>query len=278
MELRTKFLHRRHSGDDLIVQHIRVKAAQADALDAFDLGGFLDQLHQAGAAVSAVAGQADGRQHHLFIPGSSQAAQFLQDAFFVAAAHRAAGTWDDAVGALAVAAILDLDKGTGVFGELIHGQFFKLFALPVGADVHHPLVLAVQHAGHIGQNGMAVAGAGHHVGFLDLGGLLGKGLRVAARQHRNGTGILALGTAQPFAAFLVAEIGHGAAVDNVHVGRLLVGDDRIAVFLKQLCQGAGLILVHLAAQSIKSNPHSFCVPRFPVIFFYYKGKAAKAQY
>ena len=49
MELRTKFLYRRHSGDDLIVQHIRVKATQADALDAFDLGGFLDQLHQAGA-------------------------------------------------------------------------------------------------------------------------------------------------------------------------------------------------------------------------------------
>ena len=33
----------------------------------------------------------------------------------------------------------------------------------------------------------------------------------------------------------------------------------------EMCQGAGLILVHLAAQSIKSNPHSFCVPRFPVI-------------
>ncbi len=61
----------------------------------------------------------------------------------VAAAHRAAGAWDDAVGALTVAAVLYLDKGAGVGLEPLHGQLLKFLAALVGRDGHNAL-MAVQ--------------------------------------------------------------------------------------------------------------------------------------
>lgn len=54
MELRAEFFHARHPENILVVQHIRVQAAKADTLNARYLGGFLNQFHQACAAVGAV--------------------------------------------------------------------------------------------------------------------------------------------------------------------------------------------------------------------------------
>ena len=255
MELRAELLYCGHAADVVIVQHVGVKAAQPDALNAGHLGGFFNQLHQARTAVGAVARQADGRQHDLLIPGVGQAAQFLQHARLIAAAHRTAGARNNAVGAAAVAAVLDLDKGAGVLGKLIHGQFFKALALLVGADVDDALLLTVQHLLHVGQNRVTVAGAGHNVRLGDLGGLVREGLRVAPCQHGHSSGVLALGTAQPFAALLVAEVRHGAAVDDVDIRTFFIGDNGVAVFLKQLGQRACFILVYLAAQGVKSYPH-----------------------
>ena len=153
-----------------------------------------------------------------------------------------------------------------MLGKPLDGQLLKLLALLVGADVHDALLLAVQHLLHqAGQNAPA-AGAGHHVGLCHRGGFLRERLGVAAGQHRHGAGVLALGAAQPFAAFLVAEIGHGAAVDNVDVGLLAGGHHGIAVCLKQLGHRPGFVLVHLAAQGIKADAHGdnsylFVLPR-----------------
>ena len=205
--------------------------------------------------------------------------KLLQNAFLAAAAHRAAGAGDDAVGALAVAAVLHLDKGAGMLGKPLDGQLLKLLALLVGADVHDALLLAVQHLLHqAGQNAPA-AGAGHHVGLRHRGGFLRERLGVAAGQDRDGLRMLPLLPAQPFAAFLVAEVGDGAAVDHIDV-RLLAGfHHRVAVGLKQLCQGAGLVLVDLAAQGIKIDPHirsSFAF-RLKFDYLHYIGKRPKAQ-
>ena len=142
-----------------------------------------------------------------------------------------------------------------MLGKLIHGQFFKALALLVGADVDDALLLTVQHLLHVGQNRVTVAGAGHNVRLGNFGGLVRERLRVAPCQHGHSAGVLALGTAQPFAAFLVAEVRHGAAVDDVDIRTFFIGDNGVAVFLKQLGQRTRFILVYLAAQGIKSYPH-----------------------
>ena len=153
-----------------------------------------------------------------------------------------------------------------MLGKLIHGQFFKPFSLLVGTDIYHTLFLAVQHLLHIGQNRVPVAGAGHNVSLGDLGGLLGESLGIAAGQHRHRAGVLALGAAQPLTAFLVTEIRDGAAVDDIDIGPFLVGDDGVAVFLKQLCQCAGFVLIYLAAQGVKSYPHGFVSFTYRIAF------------
>ena len=239
------------------MEHVRVKAAQPDALDARHPGGLFHQLHQRGAGVGAVAGQADGSKHHFFIPGLRQPPQFFQNTFLAAAAHRAAGAGNDAVGALPSAAVLHLHKGAGMLGKPVHGQFLKLLALVMGADVHHTGLLAVQHLPHILQNGPAAAAAGHYIRLCNGGGLLREGLWITPGQHRHRAGVFPLGAAQPFAAFLVSEVGHGTAVHHVHIRRFTAGHHRVAAVLKQLGQRAGLVLIHLAAKGIKGHTHSF---------------------
>ena len=235
------------------------------------------QLGQAGARILAVAGQADARQHHLTITGIGQMPQLLQNALLTAAAHRPPGPGNHTVGTAAVAAVLHLDKGPGVFGKAFDGQFLKPLALLVGANVHNALLLAVQHlADQLGQD-PAGTGPCHHVGLGDFSGLLGKGLGVAAGEHRHGAGIFPFGAAQPFAALLIAEIGHGTAVDDVDIGFLTGGDHSVAVCLKQLCHGTGFILIHFASQGIKTDAHARVHPLLSRYCTYYIGTGPKAQ-
>ena len=262
MELRAQLRHGGQPPDRLVVEHVGVKAAQADALDARDGRRVLDQFGQPGAGVAAVARQADGGQHDLPVTGPGQPLQLVQDARLAAAAHRAARTRDDAIGALAVAAILHLDESAGMFGKFVQRQFLKRFALVVRADIHHPLALTVQHFFHILQDRVPVAGAGHNVRLRDGGGLLREGLGVAAGQHGHGLRMLALLPPQPFAAFLVAEVGHGAAVDHIHIGFFARFHHRVSARLKQLRQRAGFVLVDFAAQGIKIDPHRVFILAF----------------
>ena len=116
-------------------------------------------------------------------------------------------------------------------------------------------LVAVQQFLYVLQDGLAVAVAAHKVGFHELCGLLREGLRVAAGQHRHRTRILALFAAQPLATFLVAEVGHGAAVHDEHVRCFAFLRNGKAVGAEQLFQRAGLVQVDLAAQGIKTNSH-----------------------
>ena len=135
-------------------------------------------------------------------------------------------------------------------GKALQRQLFKGLALFVGGNVHNALV-RLQKQKHVFQHAAAPLGAHHNVGLGHGGRLLGKGLRVTARQHRHGAGVLALCAPQPLAAFFIAPRGDGAAVYKVYVCVLAPGGKRKAVLAEQLGQGARLVLVHLAAQRVK---------------------------
>ena len=180
--------------------------------------------------------------------------QLVEDAGLGAAAHRAAGAGDDAVGALAVAAVLYFNERERMSLEPLHGQLLEQLAPLVGRDGHDPLV-AIQQLEHIVEDGFTVAVAADEVGFHEVGRLFGEGLRVAAGQHRDGTGVLTFCAAEPFAALLVAEVGDGAAVDHKDVGLLALRDDGEARAPEHLLQRPGLVQVDLAAKGIKTNSH-----------------------
>ena len=254
VELGAELVHCGQPGDELRREHVGVQAAQADALDAIDLGALFHQFHEVGAGVEAVAGQGDGAEHDLPVAGSGQLAQLVQDAGLGAAAHRAAGAGDDAVGALAVAAVLYFNERARVRLEPLHGQLLEPLAALVGGDGDDPLV-AVQQLEHIVEDGLAVAVAADEVCFQKIRGLFGEGLGVAAGEHRHGAGVLALGPAEPLAALLVAEVGHGAAVDHKDVGLFAFRHDGEAGPPEHLFQGPGLVQIDLAAKGIKTNSH-----------------------
>ena len=254
MELGAKLVHRCQAGDEFRGEHIGVKAAQTDALDARHLCAFFHQFHKIRAGVQPVAGQGDGAEHHLAVARSGQLVQLGQNALLGAAAHRPAGAGDDAVGALPVAAVLYLDKGAGVGLEPFHRQLLELLAALVRGNGYDALV-AVQQLLYVLQDGLAVAVAAHKIGLHELCGLLREGLRVAAGQHRHRTGVFALFAAQPLAAFLVAKVGHGAAVHHKNIRRLVLLRNGKAVGAEHLFQRAGLIQVDLAAKGIKTNSH-----------------------
>ena len=254
VELGAKLVHRSQAGDKFRGEHIGVKTAQTDALDARHLCAFFHQLHKVRAGVQPVAGQGDGAEHHLAVACSGQLVQLGQNALLGTAAHRPAGAGDDAVGALPVAAVLYLDKGAGVGLEPLHRQFLELLAALVRGNSYDALV-AVQQLLYVVQNGLAVAVAAHKVGFHKLRGFLRESLRVAAGQHRHRTRVLALFAAQPLAALLVAEVGHGAAVHHKNIRFFALRHDGEASAPEHLLQRAGLVQVDLAAKGIKTNSH-----------------------
>ena len=138
--------------------------------------------------------------------------------------------------------------------EPLHRQLLELLAALVRGNGYDAFV-AVQQLLYVLQNGLAVAVAAHKVGFHELCGLLRESLRVAAGQYRHRTGVLALFAAQPLAALLVAEVGHGAAVHHKNIRFFALRHDGEASAPEHLLQRAGLVQVDLAAKGIKTNSH-----------------------
>ena len=89
----------------------------------------------------------------------------------------------------------------------------------------------------------------------ERGSLFGESLRITAGEHGHGTGIFALGAAQPLAALLVTEVGHGAAVHHKNIRFFALRHDGEASAPEHLLQCAGLVQVDLAAKGIKTNSH-----------------------
>ena len=124
--------------------------------------------------------------------------------------------------------------------EPLHGQLLKQLAPLVGRNGNDALV-AVQQLEHIVQDGLAVSVAADEISLHELGSFLGESLRIAAGEHGHGTGIFALGAAQPLAALLVAEVGDGAAVHHKDVGLFALRHDGETGGAEHLFQRTGLI-------------------------------------
>ena len=58
--------------------------------------------------------------------------------------------------------------------------------------------------------------------------------------------------------FMIPRAGHGAGIDHIGVRFLLKGDGGVAGADQQLAHGFGVILVDLAAESVKGDDHPVC--------------------
>ena len=198
-------------------------------------------------------GDLDAGEHDLVIALLRQLPGLLRRPLQGQGTYPAPGVGDDAVGAEVDAAVLDLQHGPGAALQAAGGQLLKVQAaegVVQGGD-GLPLPCGALHQLH---KARPVAGAADqvHPQLLHVAGM-GLGIAAAHGDHRVRRGLP--GPADDLPGLFVADGGDGAGVDEIGVRRPLEGDQFVAPGGEQLLQGLGLILVHLAAQSIEGDPH-----------------------
>ncbi len=189
-------------------------------------------------------------QHHLGVSGLGQARSFLRDFLHRAGADAPAHIRDDAVGAVAVAALLYLHHRAG---------------MPLRPGNIEQLKGHTQHAVHRGDAGILRHGflqQLHHLAPALVAddqpqphGQQGFGLllRQTAGQHHLRGRVLLDGAAHGLQALLFTGAGHHAAVDHIDIRLLVKIAALIACGQKLLQHGLAVVLVDLAPQCIKRD-------------------------
>ena len=239
------------SGDDA-----RLQRPQPDA----DLRHSLAQRRQKSRQprlprqVPAPGGDLDARNHDLPVAPVRQFPGLRHGHVQRCGPDRTTGVRDDAVGAEIRTAVLNLQHGTGPFLQPSGGQDLKLPAPQ--RSVHFFLLFPAiqgfqQHFHEFFPTGAAPQNV-HAQGFQVLGGVLG----IAPAHGQQGLWMLPAATAQHGPALFVGHGGNGAGVDHIGVAVPLESADLLTPLKQKALHSLGLILIHLAAQGVKSKFHS----------------------
>ena len=222
--------------------------------------------------ILSVRTEMDPGQDYLLTSGGQKTPHLLLHIFHPPAPHPAPGVGDDAVAAELVAAILNLDKSTGMSGHSADIQIL-IFPGSVNRDhlrpdrlFHRPAVVLPLHlSGRIrlwspislpGQPAFIplpekVLQHRHQILLFVIpydniySQILGKGLLccldIASRRHDHRLGIHLPGSVKHLAGFAFRNIGDGTGIDYIDICHLLKGHDLIACGLQQLLHGLRLI-------------------------------------
>ena len=165
----------------------------------------------------------------------------------------APGIGNDAVGAVVVTAVLDLQKRSGAALKAPGREDLKGNAPLIGRHLHGgPAVLCrlLQQR----QKLLSVPGAEHHIG-AQIGRRLRGGLGETAADADDGLRRPAPGGPDHLPGFPVALSGDGAGVDDVDIRRLRKCGEPMSPGHDHLFHGLGVKLIGLAAKGIKRESH-----------------------
>ena len=251
MELAHQTRHLGKAPGEVLRHYLGLQRAQAHAFHAGRIVHRADGVQQRILRAPAVAGQVDARDHDLPIARVRKALRLRTHLIQRHGAHRPPHAGDDAVGAVAVAALLNLHGGAGL--ALVPGneQRLKLRALQRqhGVDafvLRNGLLRQLHHAG-------ALLYADYHPHAVHLENLLRVALGQTARHHDGAARMQPRDAPDQLLRLLVAGSGDGAGVDEVHVRLVLHRNGGIARALEGLQHGLGVVLVDLAAQRLHSD-------------------------
>ena len=188
-------------------------------------------------------------QHHFPVSPGHQSFHLSHHVLRLPASDPASGIWDDAVAAELITAVLDLDKGPGVFSQ---AAYMKLLILLIPGNIQHIaflISLPVPHIffQYIRQTRLIVIADNDIHAAVFLQGI-GRHLDITARRHHHSLRIQLLCTVEHLAGFAVRDIGHGACIDNIDVSLLVKGHDFITALRQLLFHGLRLISVYFASQ------------------------------
>ena len=212
--------------------------------------------------VQPVGTHMDARQDDLTDTSRDQSPDLAQDLALRPAADTAARKGDDAVTAELVAAVLNLDIGTGMSGAcqmhvLKRGRAGKVFPEGwLGSLFSGRLLQTVSFLEEIHEDLSDLrlfVVADHEIdGIIRLhpGRVC---LHITADCNHDGLRILFFGPVKHLTAFPVRDVGHSACIDHVNVRLLLEGHFLKPLVPQDLAHDIEFIAVYFAAQIVKSD-------------------------
>ena len=192
----------------------------------------------------------DAGQDHLLIARGCQLPHLGYNLIRSAAADASAGVWDNAVAAELVAAILNLQKGSGMIRNLVDGKALILMSL---ADFDHmAAVTLIFEIFFQDRNQILLFIVSDDDIYCQIRlQLLCCRLDIAASRNHHGIRILLLSPVQHLSGLAVRDIGYGTGVDNVDIGLFVEGHDLVSGFFQKLLHGLRFIGIYLAAQIVQ---------------------------
>ena len=247
---------------EFLRHHSRLQGTQPHPQLRHSLTDFLNQHRHLRLArqVSAPTGDLDAGEDNLPVAPVRQFLRLRHRQLQRGGTDGAPGVGDDAVGAEVDAAVLHLQHGPCAFFQASRGQALKF---PPAQSVVHLLPVGVGPGGiqkHL-HKFLPVSAAADDIDAQRPDGLrVVLGIAAAHRDHC--ARVLPAAPADHGPVLFVRDGGDGAGVDDVGIVLFLKGADLAARLFQQLLHGLGLVLIGLAAQGIKRNPHIVNIAKY----------------
>ena len=194
----------------------------------------------------------NARQHQFPEPGICQSFRLGAHVLRRPGTDASPHIGNDAIGAVAVAALLNFHGGAGMLGKTADAQRFKWGSEQILFHGAYPLPAChrfLQQAHHLAP--VSIADDQPRPRFLQQ-------LRPVPLRHAPGDDhlrgrIQPQGAAHRLHALFISRPGHGAGVDHIDVRGLVKRPHLITRLLKQFQHRLGIVLVHLAPQGMKRD-------------------------
>jgi len=243
--------------EEIGVEVPRLEGGQPQSLDIGFGEDPFDQMLQTVsiAEVVAVRPEVDTAQHDLPVTESLELMDLAQHRAVRYASARTAGNGDDAIGAVIVAAVLDLEEGARP-GRV--ARLEKHLRVGVGARW-------VEQSPRFGKLEQTfLVGVANHQIHADLPDFTRGDLGITTRDDDLGLRVATTKMTDELARLLGSDGGHGAGVEDAQIGRFSRAHDPMAGGCQTTRHGIDLADVQPAPNGLETNPHRFLIRFMPV--------------
>ena len=228
----------------------RRDAGYADPPQIRDVVQCVRQVHNV-APITVVGADIDAGQDQLANPSCGGGPGLLEGVFPFAGTGTPAGEGNDAETAHEIAAVLDLQVGPLVKGQLTHEVMPEILPADAVPQDDRAFVLAVAE---VVQHGELILVTDDEVDSRDLGNDGRTHLRIATDHRRESAGIFPCKLTDGLAAFGIGLPGHGAGVDDTQISRLTEGNHSVPRQCQPIFQNLRFSLVQPATEGVNHGP------------------------
>lgn len=236
--------------EETVGKLVRLNGGDAHAKITIDVENVFNELLEIGVFV-LITSHVDSGQNDFLEAVSDDFPDIVKDIFRRTAGASASYGWNDAVGAVVVAAVVNLDETARVkrIESWLITEKVTVVAFGVAGTFLEMVVDDVKNGGFAFVVDDIVGNARLQQLFLVI-------VDHASRDGNQRIGILAPYLMDGLAAFLVALVGDGAGVNNEDICAFAAFGYFVAVGLESRCQSISLKQVDAAAQCLECNFHS----------------------